>query len=40
MDNIDKKILHLLQENARYPLKHLQAKYFFPPPLSLPVLSV
>ena len=20
MDNIDKKILHLLQENARYPL--------------------
>lgn len=40
MDNIDKKILHLLQENARYPLKHLASKYFFPPPLSLPVLSV
>ena len=28
MDNIDKKILHLLQENARYPLKHLASKVF------------
>lgn len=35
MDNIDKKILHLLQENARYPLKHLAAKVF----LSSPAVS-
>ena len=26
MDSIDKKILHLLQENARYPLKYLAEK--------------
>jgi hypothetical protein len=35
MDNIDKKILHLLQENARYPLKHLASKVF----LSSPAVS-
>lgn len=35
MDNIDKKILHLLQENARYPLKYLAGKVF----LSSPAVS-
>ena len=35
MDNIDKKILHLLQENSRYPLKHLATKVF----LSSPAVS-
>lgn len=35
MDNIDKKILHLLQENARYPLKYLASKVF----LSSPAVS-
>ncbi len=35
MDKIDKKILHLLQENARYPLKHLASKVF----LSSPAVS-
>ena len=35
MDNIDKKILHLLQENAGYPLKHLASKVF----LSSPAVS-
>lgn len=35
MDNIDKKILKLLQENARYPLKHLANKVF----LSSPAVS-
>ena len=35
MDKIDKKILSLLQENARYPLKHLAQKVF----LSSPAVS-
>lgn len=35
MDNIDRKILSLLQENARYPLKHLAQKVF----LSSPAVS-
>ena len=35
MDSIDKKILHLLQENARYPLKYLASKVF----LSSPAVS-
>lgn len=35
MDNIDKKILYLLQENARYPLKHLASQVF----LSSPAVS-
>ena len=35
MDNIDKKILHLLQKNARYPLKYLASKVF----LSSPAVS-
>ncbi len=35
MDNIDQKILHLLQENARYPLKHLASQVF----LSSPAVS-
>ena len=35
MDKIDKKILSLLQENARYPLKHLASKVF----LSSPAVS-
>lgn len=35
MDNIDRKILSLLQENARYPLKHLASKVF----LSSPAVS-
>lgn len=35
MDKIDKKILSLLQENARYPLKHLSQKVF----LSSPAVS-
>jgi Lrp/AsnC family leucine-responsive transcriptional regulator len=35
MDNIDKKILHLLQENARYPLKYLASKVY----LSSPAVS-
>ncbi len=35
MDRIDKKILKLLQENARYPLKHLAQKVF----LSSPAVS-
>ena len=28
MDKIDRKILSLLQENARYPLKYLAQKVF------------
>ena len=35
MDNIDKELLYLLQENARYPLKHLASKVF----LSSPAVS-
>ena len=35
MDNIDKKLLHLLQENARAPLKQLAARVF----LSSPAVS-
>ena len=35
MDNIDKKILQLLQENARHPLKYLAGKVF----LSSPAVS-
>ncbi len=35
MDKIDKKILSLLQENARFPLKHLAQKVF----LSSPAVS-
>ncbi len=35
MDKIDKKILALLQENARYPLKHLASNVF----LSSPAVS-
>lgn len=35
MDSIDKKILHLLQENARYPLKYLASQVF----LSSPAVS-
>ncbi len=35
MDNIDKKILHLLQENARYPLKYLASQVY----LSSPAVS-
>lgn len=35
MDNIDKELLHLLQENARYPLKHLASEVF----LSSPAVS-
>lgn len=35
MDKIDKKILSLLQENARYPLKYLAEKVF----LSSPAVS-
>ena len=35
MDNIDKKILYLLQENARHPLKYLASKVF----LSSPAVS-
>ena len=35
MDNIDKKILHLLQHNARTPLKYLANKVF----LSSPAVS-
>lgn len=35
MDRIDKKILSLLQQNARYPLKHLASKVF----LSSPAVS-
>ena len=35
MDKIDKKILSLLQENARYPLKYLAGKVF----LSSPAVS-
>ncbi len=35
MDAIDIKILHLLQENARYPLKYLAEKVF----LSSPAVS-
>lgn len=35
MDNIDRKILHLLQENARYPLKYLASQVY----LSSPAVS-
>lgn len=35
MDKIDRKILTLLQENARYPLKHLASEVF----LSSPAVS-
>ena len=35
MDNIDKKLLMLLQENARHPLKYLASKVF----LSSPAVS-
>lgn len=35
MDNIDKKLLQLLQENARHPLKYLAGKVF----LSSPAVS-
>lgn len=35
MDNIDKKIITLLQENARHPLKYLASKVF----LSSPAVS-
>lgn len=35
MDNIDKELLYLLQENARYPLKHLASQVF----LSSPAVS-
>jgi Lrp/AsnC family leucine-responsive transcriptional regulator len=35
MDRIDKKILSLLQQNARHPLKHLASKVF----LSSPAVS-
>lgn len=35
MDNIDRKILHLLQKNARTPLKYLASKVF----LSSPAVS-
>ena len=35
MDKIDRKIIKLLQENARYPLKHLAQKVF----LSSPAVS-
>ena len=35
MDSIDKMIINLLQENARYPLKHLASKVF----LSSPAVS-
>lgn len=35
MDKIDKKIISLLQENARYPLKYLAQKVF----LSSPAVS-
>ena len=35
MDKIDRKILSLLQENARYPLKYLAQKVF----LSSPAVS-
>lgn len=35
MDRIDKKILSLLQQNARFPLKHLASKVF----LSSPAVS-
>ncbi len=35
MDNIDKKIIKLLQENARHPLKYLAGKVF----LSSPAVS-
>ena len=35
MDNIDRKIIHLLQSNARTPLKYLANKVF----LSSPAVS-
>ena len=35
MDNIDKKIINLLQDNARHPLKFLASKVF----LSSPAVS-
>ncbi|MBE5945946.1 MAG: Lrp/AsnC family transcriptional regulator [Lachnospiraceae bacterium] len=35
MDNIDKKLLQLLQENARYPLKYLASQVY----LSSPAVS-
>lgn len=32
MDEIDLKLIRLLQENARYPLKHLAEEVFLSPP--------
>ncbi|MBS6885585.1 MAG: AsnC family protein, partial [Streptococcus salivarius] len=32
MDKIDYKIIELLQENARYPLKHLAEEVFLSTP--------
>ena len=39
MDKIDKKIISLLQENARYPLKYLAQKVFLSSPPSPPALN-
>ena len=35
MDKIDRKILSLLQENARYPLKYLAQKVFLSSPAGI-----
>lgn len=32
MDKIDRKLIKLLQENARYPLKYLAEQVFLSPP--------
>lgn len=32
MDKIDRKLIKLLQENARYPLKYLEEQVFLSPP--------
>ena len=33
MDKIDRKLIKLLQENARYPLKYLSEQVFLSPPV-------
>ena len=32
MDKVDLKLISLLQENARYPLKHLAEEVYLSPP--------
>ena len=39
MDTIDKKIISILQQDARTPLKRSQRKYFSPLRLFLPELN-